>query len=312
MNSELEGRLRELVGSGPRAVDLYDVHEVWAWLGEVTGQDVVLGRLCEGHVDGRRILREALREPHPGVYGVWASASGGTGLVAEPAEDGWRLHGTMRFCSGAGAIDRALVVASSDGDMLLFDLDAHDPSLQIDWDSWPAVGMARSESYTIRTEGTFAPVETQIGEPGYYIGRRGFPIGGIGVAATWLGAASGLRDGVLRLCSRSGVDPFARAELGHIEIALRSAAALLRETRTNLPLEYDELTATALMIRGAAERTVTEVLERAGRVVGPAGLCLDAALAQQIADLGVYIRQHPGNRDIAALSRVVHTEIRDK
>ena len=74
--------------------------------------DIPLSRLAEGHVDALRIIAQAGAEATPGaLYGVWASRSQQTGIRAsQPATgDGLRLDGTLRFASGAGLLDRALV-----------------------------------------------------------------------------------------------------------------------------------------------------------------------------------------------------------
>ena len=86
----------------------------WAGLTEgllrVGVTDIPLGRLVEGHVDALRILGQAGVEPRPTArYGVWASRSAGTGIAAVVEGAGLRLNGTIRFASGAGILDRALV-----------------------------------------------------------------------------------------------------------------------------------------------------------------------------------------------------------
>ena len=79
----------------------------------------------EGHADGLRILDQAGGSPAAGVYGVWASRSAGTGLRAGRVAGGWHLSGELRFASGIGLIDRALVPGWVDEDHpLLFDIDA--------------------------------------------------------------------------------------------------------------------------------------------------------------------------------------------
>ena len=87
--------------------------------------DIPLARLAEGHVDALRILAQAERQPVTNVwYGVWASRSQQTGLRAESGPDGLRIDGTLRFASGAGVLDRALIpVWLPDGSHLLLDLD---------------------------------------------------------------------------------------------------------------------------------------------------------------------------------------------
>ena len=78
-------------------------------LHEVARVDLALARLVEGHADAMRILAQAGAVAGPGVYGVWASRSAGTGAAAVGEGGRWRLTGEVRFASGIGLIDRALV-----------------------------------------------------------------------------------------------------------------------------------------------------------------------------------------------------------
>ena len=55
-----------------------------AQLFDVGSVDLTLARLVEGHADAVRILGEAGCAARPGLYGVWASRSAGTGLAAGP------------------------------------------------------------------------------------------------------------------------------------------------------------------------------------------------------------------------------------
>ena len=49
-----------------------------------------------------------------------------------------------------------------------------------------------------------------------------------------------------------------------------------------------------------------EVATRVGRALGPAPYATDAAHAQRVADLEVYIRQDHAERDLATLGELVH------
>ena len=97
-----------------------------AHLFDVGRVDLTLARLVEGHADAVRILGEAGCAARPGLYGVWASRSAGTGLRAERSDGAWHLRGELRFASGVDVVDRALVTASvDDGGPHHCDLAAH-------------------------------------------------------------------------------------------------------------------------------------------------------------------------------------------
>ncbi len=125
--------------------------EKWRWLAELGRCDLVVARLAEGHLDAAGILAEAGRVLRDGAfYGVWASASGGTGLRAQRQGDSWQLNGTLRFCTGARCLDRALVTArTDDGELLLLDVDLRDAGWQPVEGTWPAVGMDLSDSLDV-------------------------------------------------------------------------------------------------------------------------------------------------------------------
>ncbi|RJQ75165.1 acyl-CoA dehydrogenase [Pseudonocardiaceae bacterium YIM PH 21723] len=280
-----------------------DTWRRWSALSGFGRTDPVLGRLAEGHCDALAILDEAGRKPVPGaLYGVWAARAGGTGAVLV---DG-RLSGTVRFCSAAHTVDRVLVAALSEGKPVLVELDPGQPGVTVVEDSWQAIGMAGSDSPDVVFD---LPVTEDmfIGEPGFYLDRPGFWAGGAGVAAVWLGGAFGVLDAVTELWRERAADEHQLAHLGAIYTALHAAEALLRQSAKQIDADPDgDHRLLAWTCRAAAERAVREVVERVPRITGPGPLCRDRAFAQRLADLGVYVRQHHGERDLAALGALAY------
>lgn len=278
----------------------------WRLLAGAGRTDVVLGRLVEGHVDALCILAEAGRTPPSGrTYGVWASASGRTGLTATATEDGWVLDGRARFCSGAHLLDRALVIArTADGSLLLVDVDLGDEGLQPVPDTWQAVGMDASDSGDVQCSDVRVSATDLVGPPGWYLDRRGFPLGGIGVAAVWWGAARGLYDSAVAGLSAFTPDEHQLAHLGALGTAFACTAALFGETAAMVPdLDVYGLGQRALLCRNAVDALVGDVCTRVPRITGPVPASHDAAVAHRLADLPVYIRQHHAERDLAELGR---------
>jgi alkylation response protein AidB-like acyl-CoA dehydrogenase len=278
--------------------------ERWAALARLGRTDLALARLAEGHVDALAILAEAGRDPRPdALYGVWAARSGGTGAVV--TEDR-RLTGTVRFCSGARLLDRALVAATApDGAGLLIEVDLTTPGIERDPDSWPAIGMDASDSLDVRLHELPVTKDMVIGEPGWYVARRGFALGGAGVAAVWLGGVAAVLDAVLGQLGRARtVDEHQLAHLGAVHTALRAADALLAVGARTVDADPDaDAALLAATCRAAVERAAWDTLDRVPRITGPTPLCRDRPFAQQLADLGVYVRQHHAERDLAALGR---------
>ncbi|HEX5407809.1 MAG TPA: acyl-CoA dehydrogenase family protein [Pseudonocardiaceae bacterium] len=298
----LAEQLRHMAGSGALDLPLPGTGRTgprWAALAAIGRCDLALARVAEGHTDAVAILAEAGHDPVPGaLYGVWAARSGGTGATV----DAGRLAGTVRFCSGATFLDRALVAATSaDGTGWLFDIDLADPGVHRDPDSWQAIGMDASDSLDVHLAGV--RVDGAVGGPGWYLNRRGFRLGSGGVAAVWLGGTAGVLDTVLALLREAPrVDEHQLAHLGALHAMLRAADALLADTARLVDSHPDpDPTIPIRTAKAAIERAAWDTRDRVPRITGPTPLCRDRRFAQQLADLEVYVRQHHAERDLAVL-----------
>jgi len=274
----------------------------WAALARWGRADLPLGRLAEGHTDAVAILRELGARPHPhACYGVWAARPGGIG--AELGGDPRRLTGTVRFCSGARDLDRALVVAAAPEGMRLVDLALDQPGVHPVEGSWAAPGMRASDTLDVVFDDVPVPDDALVGPPDSYLARPGFWWGGGGVAAVWLGGAAGVLDDVLPFV---GADPHRLAHVGALHAELQAVDALLVRTAETIDADPTDAHRTAVWTaRAAAEHLCRSVLDRAPLAGGAAGLAGSATLGPRLADLQVFIRQHHGERDLAALGAAV-------
>jgi len=288
----------------------------WRTLAALGRSDLVVARLVEGHLDALAILDEAGRAAQSDLlYGVWASASGGTGPRLTTAGDALALDGTMRFCSGADTVDRVLVTAKDDDEPVrLIDVAVDPVRMAPDRTSWPALGMDASDSFDVTVESLPVLASDLVGPAGFYVNRRGLPLGGIGVAAVWLGGAQGVLDAALQLLRRFGADEHQLAHIGAVTAAVESAAATLVTVASLLDAEsssrtggdgrdadVDGLHRVANTCRSVVEAAVGVALQRLPRVAGPVALSRDADFAHRLADLEVYVRQHHAERDLARL-----------
>jgi alkylation response protein AidB-like acyl-CoA dehydrogenase len=274
----------------------------WAALAALGRRDLALARLAEGHTDAVAILAEAGRKPVlEALYGVWAARSGGTGAMLG---DGV-LSGTVRFCSGAHRLDRALIAAlDEERRSVLVEVDLTDRGIAAVPGTWLPLGMDASDSPDVTIDDVPVTDDMIVGDPGFYLNRPGFWQGGIGVAAVWLGGAAGVLDEVL--AGVSDPDQHQLAHIGALYTAIRSAEALLDVAASTVdgdPLGDHHLL--AWTCRSAAERAAWEVLDRAPRITGPTPLCRDPRFAQRLADLQVYVRQHHAEQDLAAIGKAV-------
>lgn len=279
----------------------------WAALAGFGRCDLALARLVEGHVDALAILDEAGRTPMPGaLYGVWAARSGGTGAHLTGPGGDRRLTGTVRFCSGANVLDRALVAAlAPDGAPWLVDVDLKANGIERDQDSWQAIGMDASDSVDVRFDGLPVTADMVVGEPGWYLSRRGFSLGSGGVAAVWLGGAAGVLDAVLAMLRDApAVDEHQHAHVGALTAALAAADALLADTARLVDTPADPVIPVRTA-KAAVERAAWDMHDRVPRITGPTPLCRDRRFARRLADLQVYVRQHHAERDLATLGAAV-------
>jgi alkylation response protein AidB-like acyl-CoA dehydrogenase len=282
-----------------------DTWRRWSALRDWGRQDLVLARLAEGHTDALAILADAGRAPTPdSLYGVWTARSG-PGLWLR---DG-RLTGTLRFCSGAHDLDRALVVADSDDGPRLLDVGVRRLGVEPVTGTWQPLGMAASDSADVHFADLPVNEQSMIGLPGFYTERPGFWHGGVGVAAVWLGGAVGVLDDIHGWLREHGADAHAHAHLGAMHVAVEATEALLERTATAIDAHPDAGHQRAVgTVRASAEHSARVVLDVAPRLFGATGLCRDQPVAQRLADLAVYIRQHHGERDLAALGEQLLAE----
>lgn len=296
-------RMREALGTvvtEAREVWGGDFRDVVEALYDVARIDLALARLVEGHADAVRILAEAGVPPREGVYGVWASRSVGTGLRATREQAGWRLAGELRFASGSGLLDRALVPGWLGADEhLLFDVDAG--CLEADPGSWRTPAMDASRSFTGSVDTTCAP-EDVVGPSSFYLSRPGFVVGGLGVAAVWAGGARSVVELVADGLRSFHPSPHQLRRLGEMEQAAWQARTAVLATADRLPgLSTSELTREVAQARTAVVLACDETVQQATHVVGPGGLSRNARLSRTLADLTVYVRQHHTDTELAAL-----------
>jgi alkylation response protein AidB-like acyl-CoA dehydrogenase len=294
------GRLRlPLPGSG-------STRERWAAFIELAEEDLSLARLGEGHADAVAILAELEGPPpRPGSrWGVWAANPPGPNVTASRRGGSWVLQGTKQYCSGARVCTHALVTATADDEARLFAVATDD--LEPDEGSWPATGMAGSDTLDVGFPGVTAE---PVGPPGGYTGRPGFSHGGAGVAACWYGGARGVARALLRAAAKRDIGPHALAHLGAVDIALRAARDALGQAADEIDADPRDLRGEgaprALRVRALTEAAATGVLARTGRALGAGPLGHDEAHSRAVADLTVYLRQHHAERDLARLGELV-------
>ncbi len=275
-------------------------------LAEIGRRDLVEVRLAEGHYDAVAIRAELgdAGQDDDGRWGVWAAVP--MSVRAEQAGGQWRLTGDRPWCSGAGWCTDALVTAAAGDGIRLFAVRNATPYATPIDGTWPAVGMAGSDSRTVR----FADAPARaVGGPGAYVDRPGFWHGGIGVAACWYGGAAGIADTLRTAARAKDVGPHALAHLGAVDVALGGARTVLDDAAARIDADPGrDVHRLALRVRATVEAAAVQVLDRVGRALGAGPLCRDAGHAQRVADLTVYLRQSHAEGDLEQLGRLAAEE----
>ncbi|RXN85453.1 acyl-CoA dehydrogenase [Achromobacter aloeverae] len=286
----------------------------WRVLADVAAMDVTAVKLYEGHADAVAILAEldpagrhdrmarAQVDGAP-VWAVWAAQPPDARVEGAASKEGVTLTGRKAWCSGAAWVTHALVTYFDEaGDAALAAVHMGAPGVRVTDEGWRAVGMGGTGSVDVCFDRTPA---WPVGQAGAYVSRPGFWHGGAGIAACWYGAALPLARALAAAQARRP-EPHALAHLGRVDMSLRQVAALLRETAGAIDQDpRGDARTWALRVRAAAEAAASGVLEAAGKALGPAPFCRDAALARRYADLPIFLRQSHAERDLAQLGHDV-------
>jgi hypothetical protein len=310
------------------AMDRLSGHRDWprlSWTDLVEGllrvgvTDIPLGRLVEGHVDALRILGQAGVAPRPAArYGVWASRSAGTGVAAVVEGESLRLNGTIRFASGAGIIDRALVPVWLDPEThVLVDLAVD--GLPVDRSHWHTSAMRISHSHTVTVADLVVGAAQVVGEPGFYLGRPGFLPGGVGVAAVWAGGLTRVLDVSVAMLAGRRVTEAQDCRLGRARLQLIAALTAVRTAGTRLDQLWPDLPdpTTAARVaeivttsRALVAHAVTTALAEVRVLAGPAGLAFDPDLGHALDDLGLYAAQLPLDAEATRMGTALRSDRR--
>lgn len=272
----------------------------WRALAALGHEDLCLAKVLEAHYDAIAILHE-LGSPamDSQLLAVWAAEGPACTVRADSAG---QLQGDKPWCSGSDMVDGALVTVRSTDGLQVYRVDASQWH-GMDNEPWPAAGMAGVPSNTVRFDAAQAEA---IGPINAYLERPGFWHGGAGIAAVWFGAATALAERMQHACTEG-----LRARLlGKVDLALAPAAALLRELAAAIDAAPEQSHRLQVVrVRSVVERAATQVLDLAGRALGPAPMCMEDAHAKRWADLTVFMRQSHADKDWAWLGEQCATQV---
>jgi len=277
--------------------------ERWREFARIASDDLNLARLAESHADALAIINECRARfvPHRhSRWAVWTNDLPVCSLHAVRWEDAYLLSGTRHWCAGAPWVTDALVSCrDSESQPLLLHVHLDQEGVEIEPERDGGVGLSECGSRDVNFSNAIGEA---VGQPGEYSSRPGYWHAAMGVAACWYGAAVAIA-GLLRERCEKRPDAHARAHLGAIDVALSAAAGVLRGAADVIDAApRRDLQGLALRVRGIVEFAASTTVDRVGRALGAAPLCLDHEHSRRVADLTVFLRQSHAERDLEQLS----------
>jgi alkylation response protein AidB-like acyl-CoA dehydrogenase len=274
---------------------------------QVARADGSVGRIFDGHLNAvERLLVQApaelrdheLAAIHAGARraGVWGGdprpGEGPPAAVVKVA-GGEALRGVKTFCSGAGGLDRALVLARDpDGGAPLavwIDLAAKD-RVEVDESWYRGYGLRASVSHRVVFHD--APVLARFGGPGALSEQPWFSRDALRTAATWAGMADAAVDAALgELAGKPGRGELEALAAGRMVTAQRTislwidAAARAMDSGEDLP-------GVGVGARAAIAEQCGALLDEASRACGSWPFARATTLDRARRDLEVFLLQH--------------------
>jgi alkylation response protein AidB-like acyl-CoA dehydrogenase len=298
----------------------------------LAGVDASTARILDGHFNGVERLAmcasEQLRQQEldavldgrllVGVWGADPSPGEGPPAKIERDSDGALvLRGVKTFCSGAGGVQRALVLASDEhGARRVAYVDCS-RGVQIDRDWYRASGLRSSESHLVCFKDT--PVLALLGGENELLREPYFSRDAVRTAATWAGIADCiLRATVCELKNRKP-DELQLHAVGHMRVALGTidrwltyAAQQLEQPTDQVdcssaneysPVREPDPATLAGECRVAIAAGARQIASQATRACGSRALAGGGTLDRARRDLDLFLLQHRLDLKIVSLGR---------
>jgi hypothetical protein len=282
--------------------------EELALVRRVAAADGSVGRIFDGHLNAvERLAVHApaqLREREleavragallAGVWGGDPVGDEGEPATVVSAGSGEVLRGVKTFCSGAGGLDRAAVLARAGdgGGPTLVWVDVTDSiHVEVDPTWYRARGLVASVSHRVVFHD--APVLARLGAPGSIAAQPWFGRDALRTAASWAGMAdTAARAALAELAGRRDRGELAALAAGRVLTQLSTIDAWLSHAATAMDRWSPELASVALHGRVAIADACGELLAEAARACGSRPFARAQALDRARRDLGLFLLQH--------------------
>lgn len=273
--------------------------------------DASCARVLDGHFNGVERLSlgacDPLREDElEGVragellFGVWgadpAPGEGSPARVEQDAAGNLVLRGVKTFCSGAGGVQRALVIARDAADARRLAYVDVTNRIHIDRGWYRASGLRSSESHRVEFTGT--TVLALLGSEDELMREPWFSRDAVRTASTWAGIADCIFDATLAAVGERKLDAIALHALGRMRLAaatidrwLEHTVAALNDAEMLLDADGD-VRALASECRLALAQAARLIAEHAARIGGSRALVGGGTLDRARRDLDLFLLQH--------------------
>jgi hypothetical protein len=283
----------------------------------VARADGSVGRLFDGHLNG--VERLAVQGPpslrdteltaiaagalRVGVWGGEPRPGEGPPATTERHGETERLSGVQTFCSGAGGLHRALILARdprASGAPVSVWVDLTDAAtVQVDERWYQGAGLRASVSHRVVFRG--APVLARFGAPGAISEQPWFARDALRTAASWAGMADrALESALAELASRPDRAQIEELAAGRMLTARHTIDAWLLRATTAMDASATELPAIALHARVAIADACGALLDTAARACGSHPFATGGDLDRARRDLELFVLQHRLERGVAA------------
>ena len=270
--------------------------------------DGSVGRIFDGHLNA--VERLAVQAPSPlrerelaavrarrmraGVWGADPGPGEGPPAAVYECLGGEVLRGVKTFCSGAGGLDRALILARQldDGPPLAVWIDLRDERrVEIDESWYRSYGLRASVSHRVVFHD--APVMARFGGPGSLAEQPWFARDALRTAASWAGMADAAAGNALaHLAGRPGRGELEALAAGRILLGQRAIDVWLDRAARAMDAADEELAVISIQARVGIADACRALLDEAARACGSRPFAQADVLDRARRDLEVFLLQH--------------------
>ena len=274
---------------------------------KVARADGSVGRIFDGHLNAverlavqaptevrdRELAAVATRRMRAGVWGGDPARGEGPPATVLELDGADVLRGVKTFCSGAGGLDRALILArqAADGPPLAVWVDLTDSRVEVDPSWFRSHGLRASVSHRVIFRD--APVIARFGPAGSLAAQPWFSRDALRTAASWAGMADTAVHAALdEIAERPGRGPLEALAAGRILTAQRAIDLWIERGARAMDAGEEALPDIAVQARVGIADACWMLLDEAARACGSRPFARGGALDRARRDLEVFLLQH--------------------